>query len=235
VGELRLRSAATSRVARRIAIVGVVVVIAAAVGVVAGAASATAGENATASDDAEPHVVDASVHELDDGRAVLVVVLDTDTGTETVVTELDRDRGAAERNDAEPVPSIDESPDAIDIENLSDAGIENVSGVGIDLSNGSSDRVAVDDLTGIDGIAGATPNGSADSPGSPGAISGDLIDVSPLDVPDALRSPPERLTRAVSREPAFGAGWLLPGALAALGGTMATLGVGALAIWRRTF
>ncbi|MFC6729305.1 hypothetical protein ACFQDG_11695, partial [Natronoarchaeum mannanilyticum] len=189
MGELRHRSAAAGRVARRIAIVvGVVLVATASVGAVAGSASATAGENATASDAAEPHVVDASVNELDDGRAVLLVVLDTDTGTETVVTELDRDRGDAERDDAESAPSIDEFPDGIDIRNLSDAGFENVSVDGIDLSNGSSDLVAAENLTGVDGVAGATANGSPADADAPGSIGGDPIDVSLLDVPDGLRS-----------------------------------------------
>jgi len=245
VGELLLRSAATSRVTRRIALVVGVVLVATAsvggaagsVGGAAGSVSVAAGENATASEDAaagEPHVVDAAVHELDDGRAVLVVVVETDSGVETVVTDLDGERGDADRSDAEPAPSVDEAPDAIDIANLSDEGVENVSGDGIDLSNGSSDPLSGKNLTGADGIAGATGNGSPADADAPGAISGDLIDGALFDVPDALRSPPERLTRAVSREPAFGGGWLLPGALAALGAAMATLGVGALAIWRRT-
>jgi len=243
VGELRPRSATASRVVRRIAIVvGVVLVATASVGAVAGPAPVSAGENATVSEDdaaGEPQVLDASVHELDDGRAVLVVVVETDSGVETVVTDLDAEygdaeHGGADRSDAEPAPSVDEFPDGIDVANLSDAGVENVSADGIDLSNGSSDFAAAENLTGVGGVAGATPNGSTDSSGSPGAISGDLIDGALCDVPDALRAPPERLTRAVSREPAFGGGWLLPGALAALGGAMATFGVGALAIWRRT-
>lgn len=219
---------------RRVALLVAALALGAAAASVGGAAAANspvAVENATA--DAEPRVVDATVHDLDDGRAVLVVVVETGNATETVVTELDGKLGGADSSDAEPA----QSPDTIDLPNgsVDGLGLPNATGGGFDLSNASSDLVAADNLTDIDGVAGATPNGSTGSPSSPGSISGDLVDGALLDVPDALRSPPERLTRAVSREPAFGGGWLLPGALAALGGAMATLGVGALAIWRRTF
>jgi len=219
-------------------VVGVVLI--ATVGGAAGSVSVAAGENATASEDpaaGEPHVVDAAVHELDDGRAVLVVVVATDSGVETVVTDLDAQRGDANRGDAKPVPSIDESPDAIDLTNATgdDPGLLNTSDDSIDLSNKSSNLLAVENLTSADGTAGTTGNGSAADAEAPEAMSGDLIDGALFEVPDALRSPPERLTRAVSREPAFGGGWLLPGALATLGAAMATFGVGALAIWRRTF
>ena len=246
MGGARCRSAAASGVVRRIAIVvGVVLLATATVGAVADPASA-ADENASteagasaadaAATSSDPRVVDAAVHELDDDRAVLVVVVRADGGTETVVTELDRERGDADRDGAEPVPSVAEHPDALDIANLSGDGIDlgRAPGDGDDPSNEALDPNAVDDLANVDGAPEVTGNESPVDAGAPEAVDGSPIDGSVVDVPDALESPPERLTRAFSREPAFGGNWLLPGALAALGGAMATLGVGALAIWRRT-
>jgi len=127
-------------------------------------------------------------------------------------------------------------PDALDIANLSGDGIDlgRAPGDGDDPSNEALDPNAVDDLANVDGAPEVTGNESPVDADAPEAVDGSPIDGSVVDVPDALESPPERLTRAFSREPAFGGNWLLPGALAALGGAMATLGVGALAIWRRT-
>ncbi|SNZ11830.1 hypothetical protein SAMN06269185_1405 [Natronoarchaeum philippinense] len=225
MGERR-RSAAASRVAALVLAVAIALGVAtASVGVVAGS-GASADGNVSAgdsSDGAEPRVLDASVHVLDDGQRVLVAVVEVDGATETVVTEIDGRSGTAVFDGGNATAALDGDDGGTHSADPPDELPPSIEAI---LRNASAGVP-------VGTVDGTPPNGSTPAAGESGAVDGSLIEWPT--VPGWLRSPPPALTEAVSWTPTFGGGWLLPGVLGTFGVTMATLGLGALAVWRRTF
>ena len=225
MGERR-RSAAASRVAAIVLAVGIALGVAtASIGVVAGSGAPTGG-NASADDGSDandPRVLDASVHVLDDGQRVLVAVVEIDGATETVVTEIDGRSGTAVFDSGNATAALDGDETGTHSADPPDELPPSIEAI---LRNASAGAP-------VGTVDGTPPNGSTPAAGESGAVDGGLIEWPT--VPEGLRSPPSALTEAVSWTPAFGGGWLLPGVLGALGVTMATLGLGAFAVWRRTF
>jgi hypothetical protein len=220
-----------------------------------GGAATPAVENATGADASDaratPEIVATSIHELDSGDRVLVVV-ETTEGIDALVADLDAEASQNVESGGDVAPNDVPLDDDVRVapsgrvdgeESLRIDGVEGLPVEGVQSGQlGDYDRLQAGDVEGLTASdADGLQTGGDGAPAAEGAASpseqtdaGDIVPGSLIDVPEALRAPPARLTDAVSWEPAFGDGWLLPGALAVLGTSMAVLGGGALAVRLRT-
>jgi hypothetical protein len=217
-----------------------------------GGAATPAVENATGADASDaratPEIVATSIHELDSGDRVLVVVVETTEGIDALVADLDAEASQNGESGGDVAPNDVSLDDDVRVapsgrvdgeESLRIDGVEGLPVEGVESGQlGDYDGLQAGNVEGLTASdADGLQTGGDGAPAAEGAAlpseqtdAGDIVPRSLIDVPETLRAPPAWLTDAVSWEPAFGAGWLLPGALAVLGTSMAVLGGGALAV-----